>query len=158
MEQSDGIIFATPTYAFQVAARMKNFLDRLAFIDLRPRFFGKTCTAIVTQGFYGGRNVLKYLNFASESMGFRVAKGCCVTTLDPMTTRQQEKLTQEIKKASARFYKELLRPIPPPSFFRLMTFRLGRTNVKSLDQTYRDYKYYQEKGWFESDYDYSTSF
>jgi multimeric flavodoxin WrbA len=54
MEQSDGIIFATPTYAFQVAARMKNFFDRLAFIDHRPRFFGKTCTAIATQGFYEG--------------------------------------------------------------------------------------------------------
>ena len=70
IEHSDGIILATPNYAFQVSARMKNFLDRLAFIDHRPRFFGKTCTAIVVQGIYGGGNILKYLNFASESHGF----------------------------------------------------------------------------------------
>jgi multimeric flavodoxin WrbA len=50
MEQSDGIVFATPTYAFGVAARMKNLFDRLAFIDHRPRFFGKASIAIVTQG------------------------------------------------------------------------------------------------------------
>ena len=61
---SDGIILATPNYAFQVSARMKNFLDRLAFIDHRPRFFGKTCTAIVIQGFYGGGDILKYLHFS----------------------------------------------------------------------------------------------
>ena len=40
MEQSDGVIFATPNYAFQLSARMKNFFDRTAFLDHRPRFFG----------------------------------------------------------------------------------------------------------------------
>ncbi len=41
LEGSDGVIFATPSYAFQVSARMKNLLDRTAFIFHRPRFFGK---------------------------------------------------------------------------------------------------------------------
>lgn len=161
MEQSDGVIFATPTYAFGVAARMKNVFDRLAFIDHRPRFFGKTSLAIVTQGFYGGRNVLKYLTFASERMGFHVAPGCCLTTLDPLTPRQQEHVTREMKKAAARFYRELLRPIPAPSLFKLLVFRFARTNVKSLrDQTQTspaDSQYYQAKGWLESDYYYPTS-
>jgi multimeric flavodoxin WrbA len=159
MEQSDGIVFATPTYAFGVAARMKNLFDRLAFLDHRPRFFGKACIAIVTQGFYGGRNVLTYLNFAGERMGFHVAQGCCLTTLDPLTPRQQQTLTQEMKKAAARFYRELLRPIPPPSLLQLWAFRFARTNVKSplLDQTSPDYQYYQAKGWLESDYYYPTS-
>ena len=157
MEYSDGVIFATPNYAFQVSARMKNFLDRLAFIDHRPRFFGKTCTAIVVQGFYGGGNVLKYLKFASQRMGFRVSKGCCATTLDPMTKLQKERLTQKVNKASARFYKELMRPTPAPSFVELILFRFGRTFVKSVDQELRDYQYYEEEGWFEADYYYSTS-
>ena len=157
MEHSDGIILATPTYAFQVSARMKNFLDRLSFIYHRPKFFGKTCTAIVTQGIYGGGDVLKYLYFASEGLGFHVSKGCCLTTLDPMTKLQQKKLIQEIKKASTRFYKKLQCLTPPPSFFRLMAFRIGRTNIKIINHKFRDYQYYKEKGWFESDYYYSTS-
>jgi multimeric flavodoxin WrbA len=157
LEHSDGIILATPNYAFQVSARMKNFLDRLAFIDHRPRFFGKTCTAIVVQGFHGGGSILKYLYLATESMGFHVSRGCCITVLDPMTQLQRASLTQKANQASARFYKELVRPTPPPSFFKLMLFRFVRTFVKSVDQEYRDYHYYQEKGWFEADYYYPTS-
>jgi multimeric flavodoxin WrbA len=158
MEHSDGVIFATPNYAFQVSARMKNLFDRLAFIDHRPRFFGKTCTAIVVQGFHGGGDILKYLSFATETMGFRASKGCCATTLDPMTKLQQERLTRKINAASARFYKEMIRPTPAPSLFKLMLFRFGRTFVKSVnDQKFRDYQYYKEEGWFESDYYYATS-
>jgi multimeric flavodoxin WrbA len=157
LEHSDGVIFATPNYAFQISACMKNFFDRLAFVHHRPRFFGKTCTAIVVQGFRGGNDILKYLNYTTGSMGFRVSKGCCATTLDPMTKLQKKRLTQKVNQASARFFKELIRPTPSPSFFKLMLFRFGRTFVKSVDKNFRDYGYYKEKGWFESDYYYSTS-
>jgi multimeric flavodoxin WrbA len=157
MEHSDGIILATPNYTFQLSARMKNFFDRLAYIDHRPKFFGKTCTAIVTQGVGLGGDILKYLHFTAENLGFHVSKGCCVNTLEPMTEIQQKKLTQKVKKVSVRFYKELLRPTPPPSFFRLMVFRMTRPLVKSAGEKYRDYHYYKEKGWFEADYYYPTS-
>lgn len=157
MEQSDGVIFATPNYAFQLSARMKNFLDRLAFIDHRPRFFGKTFTAVVTQGIGRGGDIVKYLNFAGENMGFHVSRGCCVNTLEPMTPVQQKKLCQKVKDASTRFYKALKKPVPTPSLFRLMMFRVSRQLIKSAGENYRDYHYYMEKGWFEADYYYTTS-
>jgi len=157
MEHSDGVILATPNYAFQVSARMKNLLDRLAYIDHRPKYFGKAYTAVVVQGIFGGGAIVKYLTMAGENLGFHVSKGCCVTALDPMTEHQQKQLTQKIKKASARFYKELLRPTPQPSFLRLMLFRMSRTSIKSIDPKYQDYQYYKGKGWFESDYYYPTS-
>ena len=157
MEQSDGVIFATPNYAFQLSARMKNFFDRTAFLDHRPRFFGKACTAIVTQGIGKGGDILKYLYFAGENMGFYVSKGCCINTLEPMTELQQEKLNRKVKEVSARFYKELMRATPPPSFFRLMMFRISRPLIKAAGEKYRDYHYYKEKGWLESDYYYPTS-
>ena len=91
MIQSDGIIFATPTYTFQVSALMKLFLDRLAFYGHRPRFFGKTFTSIVAQGFYGGKDIVKYLNFVGNSLGFNVVKGSVITTLEPMTEKGQIK-------------------------------------------------------------------
>ena len=157
MEQSDGVIFATPNYAFQLSARLKNLFDRTAFIDHRPRFFGKTCTAIVTQGIGKGGDILKYLYFTGENLGFHASKGCCINTLEPMTEIQQRKLVQKVKEASARFYKQLLRPTPPPSFFRLMMFRMTRPLIKSAGEKYRDYHYYKEKGWFEADYYYPAS-
>lgn len=156
---SDGVIFATPNYSFQVTAVMKNFLERLAFVFHRPRFFGKAFTAVVVQGIYGGASILKYLDMIGGNMGFRVAKGCCLRTLEPMTELQQEKISQQVKKAASRFYRELMRPIPPaPSLFKLMLFRMSRTSMRlMLDEKSRDYCYYREKGWFESDYYYAAS-
>jgi multimeric flavodoxin WrbA len=157
MEHSDGVVFATPSYAYQVSARMKNLLDRLAFIFHRPRFFGRTFTAILTQGVPVGGGILKYLEDSGANLGFHVTKGCCVWTLDPMTEAQKKKFKQKIKKACERFYKGLTRPAPPaPSLFRLMIFRTGRTGFQHAKVKYFDYYYYRDKGWFESDYYYET--
>jgi multimeric flavodoxin WrbA len=158
MEHSDGVIFATPNYAFQVSARTKNFFDRFAYIFHRPRFFGKTFTAVVTQGIFGGNDILKYLESMGANFGFYVTKGSCVTTLESMTELQQKKLKQAIKKSSEKFYKGLIRSIPSaPSFFRLMWFRMTRTILQFINVRCLDYYYYKDKGWFESDYYYETT-
>lgn len=157
MEQSDGVIFATPNYAFQLSARMKNFLERIAFINHRPRFFGKACTVIVTQGIGYGSDILKYLYSAGENLGFYTSKGCCINTLEPMTELQQKKLVRKAAKTSDRFYRKLMSPTPSPSFFRLMIFRMSRPLIQSAGEKYRDYHYYREKGWFETEYYYPTS-
>ena len=70
IEHSDGVIFATPSYAFQVSARMKNLLDRFAFMFHRPRFFGKAVTAIVTQAIPVGDNIRKYLENSERTLDF----------------------------------------------------------------------------------------
>jgi multimeric flavodoxin WrbA len=156
IDNSDGVIFATPNYAFQVTALMKNFLDRIAFVIHRPRYFGKVFTAIVFQGIYGGESIVKYLETMGERLGFHVAKGCCLTALEPITEIEQKKIAKKINKASERFYKELMRPmLPTPSFLKLMIFRMARTSYQTImDEKFRDYRYFKEKGWFESDYYY----
>jgi len=158
IENSDGVIFATPSYAYQVSARMKNLLDHFAFMFHRPIFFGKTFTAIVTQGIPAGEKIHKYLEASGENLGFHVTKGCCVWTLDPMSESQIKELQQKVKKCAEKFYKGLMRPTPPvPSVFRLMIFRMGRRGVQRTSKKYYDYKYYKDKGWFESDYYYKTT-
>ncbi|SHO53016.1 flavodoxin family protein [Anaerocolumna xylanovorans] len=158
ISHSDGVIFASPNYSFHISARMKNMFDRLAFIFHRPRFFGKACTAIVTQGIYGGNKIVKYLNAMGENLGFHAAKGCVLATLEPGTEAMRRKNDRRIKKAASAFYKELMRTTPSPSIFRLMLFRLSRTSMSvMIDEAYRDFRYYQEKGWFKSDYYYETS-
>ncbi|MHA6532125.1 flavodoxin family protein [Paenibacillus sp. BAC0078] len=159
MQASDGVIFATPVYAFQVSAPMKNLLDRLAFVFHRPQFFGKTFTSIVSQGILGGEKIVKYLDSMGEYYGFQVAKGLVLKTLEPTTEAVQLRNSRELGKAAARFHKELMRTsIPVPSLLRLMLFRMARTNIKSmLNPKYRDYRHYEEKGWFESGYYYSVS-
>lgn len=158
MEHSDGVIFATPSYTYQVSARMKNFLDHFAYIFHRPRFFGKVFTAIITQGVPAGEKIRKYLESSGGNLGFNVTKGSCVWTLAPMSENQQKKLKQKIKKSSERFYKGLIRSTPPvPSLFRLMMFRTARSGFQSAKVRFHDYYYYKNKGWFESDYYYETT-
>lgn len=159
MNQADGVIWATPNYAFHVPAPLKNLLDRLAYMFHRPQFFGKTCTVIVNQGIYGGNSIVKYLSSMGKNFGFRVTKGCVLTTLDPISEAAQQKNTKALQKASSRFYKELMRPaFRSPSFIRLLMFRMSRTSIHyMLDAKSRDYSYYKEKGWFESGYYYKTS-
>jgi multimeric flavodoxin WrbA len=157
LELTDGVILATPSYAFQVSARMKNFLDRIAFIFHRPRFFGKTFTTVVTQGITGGGKITKYLESSGANMGFHVTRGCCVNTLEPMTELQNNKMKLEMEKCAERFYKGLMLGSPQvPSFSRLMMFRMSRSGIKSAKVKLFDYDYYMDKGWFESDYYYDT--
>ncbi|OKP77094.1 NADPH-dependent FMN reductase [Paenibacillus helianthi] len=159
MQASDGVIFATPLYAFQVSAPMKNLLDRLAFVFHRPQFFGKTFTAIVSQGILGGGKIVKYLDDMGGYYGFQVAKGCVLNALEPTTAAVEARNSRKLKNAAARFHKELMRTaIPVPSLFRLLLFRMARTSIKSmLNPQYRDYRHYEEKGWFESGYYYPVS-
>lgn len=156
ISNSDGVIFASPNYAFQVSALMKIFLDRLAFFFHRPRFFAKTFTSIVTQGMLGGEDIVRYLDSIGSGLGFKVVKGCCLTTLEPMTEKAQKRNERIIDKHSQRFYSKLIqKEYPTPSIFMLMMFKIARWRIKILqNENFRDYKYYLENGWFESDYFY----
>jgi multimeric flavodoxin WrbA len=158
MNNSDGIIFASPNYSFNVSGLMKVFLDRLGFIFHRPRFFGKTCTSIVVQGFYRGGKIIDYFNFLGKSLGFNLVKGCCLNSLEPITEKEQKKLDRIIDKQSKKFYSTLIKKEHPiPTLFQLMIFRMSRTSIKLLlDESWRDYTYYKKNGWFKSDYYYPT--
>ena len=60
INESDGVVFASPNYSFNVSGLMKIFLDRLGFLFHRPDFFGRTFTSIVVQGVYGGKKINEY--------------------------------------------------------------------------------------------------
>jgi len=156
IENSDGIIFTSPNYSFQVSALMKIFLDRLAFVFHRPRFFGKTFTCIVAQGIGRGGKIVKYLNFIGKGFGFNVVKGCCIKTLEPMTEEGKNKIEKILARQSKKFYAQLVKKeFPSPSLWWLMVFRMGRTSMhKMLNEDWRDFTYYRDHGWFDSDYFY----
>ena len=158
MMTSDGVVFATPNYSYQVSAIMKMFLDRLGFVFHRPRFFGKTFTSIVAQGIYGGSKVVKYLDFVGMGLGFNVVKGSCTTALDPMSETEREKIDSIVAGHSKRFHAGLSQPqYSVPALFKLWAFRAARTSMRvMLDETSRDFTYYRDKGWFEADYFYPT--
>lgn len=156
MMASDGVVLASPNYSFQVSGAMKVFLDRLGFAFHRPRFFGKACTSLVTQGFFGGKKIVKYLDFASGALGFNTVPGSCFTALDPPTSRETAKRDRTLASHARRFHDRMDRtPFPAPSLLQLWGFRMGRTSVRlELTEADSDYRYYTDRGWFDSDYFY----
>jgi len=158
IKNSDGIILASPNYSFNVSGLMKVFLDRLGFAFHRPQFFGKACTSIVVQGIFGGKRLINYFDFIGKALGFNVVKGCCLNSLEPMTEKEQKKTDRILDKQSNKFYSILIKKeYPVPTFFQLMIFRMARTSMNLLlNESWRDYTYYKENGWFESDYFYPT--
>jgi NAD(P)H-dependent FMN reductase len=158
MRSSDGVVFASPNYSWNVSGVMKVFLDRLGFVFHRPRFHGKIATSIVVQAMFRGRKIREYLEFVAGGLGFRTVKGSVIRTLEPMTEKAWQKMDRALAEQSRRFHDRLMRPAyPAPSLFELMMFRMGRTGIKtSAPKDKRDYAYYRDQGWFESSYYYPT--
>lgn len=158
IQASDGIVFATPNYCFQMSGLMKIFLDRFGFAFHRPCYFGKAFTSIVTQGFGGGGKIVKDLDFSASILGFNTVKGTTVTGFDPKTEKEQKKNDRALAEQSKRFYALMSKPAyPVPTMFQLMLFRIGRTTInQEADPGSIDYRYYADKGWLESDYYYPT--
>ncbi|MDA8098911.1 MAG: flavodoxin family protein [Nitrospiraceae bacterium] len=156
MLASDGVVFATPNYSYQVSSTMKAFLDRLGFVFHRPRFFGRTFTSIVAQGIYGGSKIVKYLDFVGMGLGFNVVKGSCTTALDPMNGTERSRIDAVAAEHSRRFHAGLcMKQYPVPSLLRVCAFRAARTSMRvMLDENSRDFTYYRDQGWFEADYYY----
>lgn len=154
---SDGVVFATPNYTWDMSGIMKVFLDRFGFACHRPRYFGKAFTSIVVQSVGRGEKILEYFDFTANIIGFNALKGMTITAFDPRTEKQQQKIDKDLAEQSKRFYALLIKPAyPVPTLFQLMLFRMARTMVKQAPPGSIDYKYYADKGWFESDYYYPT--
>jgi multimeric flavodoxin WrbA len=155
---SDGIIFATPTYNGHVSGMMKTFIDRFVFVCHRPRYFGKVCTSIVTYSFARGDKIVEYLDILAQSLGFNVVKGTCVYGIDSRTEKDQQKIDKARARQVRQFHQGLTKPaFPAPSLIMLMVFRTFRSMIRlESDESTSDYRYYAEKGWFESDYYYPT--
>ena len=156
IDDADGVVFASPVYAFHLTGQMKNFFDRLSFIFHRPRFFGKISTSIVTQGIYGGRTVTAYLSFVGRALGFTAVTGRILQTLEPCPPARKTKNSRLLRKLADSYHRRLKKNrFPAPSLFALVMFRIGRTKIgRELDHNYRDYTYYKDKGWFESGFYY----
>ncbi len=153
MMKSDGVVFASPVYTFQVSALMKEFLDRLGFVCHRPRFFGKTFTNIVVQAFRGGPECVKYLDLVGSALGFNVVKGVWVPAgLEEVPEKEQRRTNSILDVHSRKFHRALMGPAyPSPTFLQIMAFRWSRSYIRgALDEANLDYLYYRDRGWFES--------
>ena len=62
IRQCDGIIVASPVYALNVTALLKNFFDHTAYFYHRPQFFTKKALVVVTTAGAGHKKVAGYID------------------------------------------------------------------------------------------------
>ena len=81
-------------------------------------------------------------------------EGSCIAALEPMAEKDRLKMAGALTRHAKRFHQQLLKPThPAPSILQLMAFRISRTSMKlTLGDHNRDYTYYRDHGWFNSDY------
>ena len=80
IRDSDGLIIASPVYAMNVTALLKNFLDHTAYLYHRPEFFTKKALVIVSTAGAGHKDVSKYLDETLRHWGvnkvYKIAIAC----------------------------------------------------------------------------------
>ena len=158
MLQADGIVTVTPNYSLQVPVLLKTLYERLAFVFHRPRLFGKVSLAIVVQGVYGGKKIVKYIADLMSFWGCSTTKGAVVGgALYPNSKLSEsviEKNSAAVSKALDAFQEAVVHYRErKPTFFRLAIFRMTRSSMKHSEEALpADKNYYSSMGWMESGY------
>jgi multimeric flavodoxin WrbA len=155
---SDGIVLASPVYSGHVSSLMKTFIDHFAFVCHRPRYFGKVCTSIVTYSIARGSTIVEYLDVFAMTLGFNVIKGTSLQSDVLNSESIPPKAAKDRARQVRQFYAGLMSPtLQPPKLMMVMIFQMWRKTIRQkFGPSSPDYKYYLEKGWFDSDYYYPT--
>ena len=151
MREADGVVFATPVYAFSVTGQMKTFIDRLSYVFHRPRFFEKKALLLTTAGVMGNEDVLKYLDTVARIWGFEVAGKAGTITAAPVPQYRIDKNRKTIARAAGEFAAALRRGLPKsPNLNDVMIFFGQRGAFSQMEKiSPADFRYWKEKGWLD---------
>jgi multimeric flavodoxin WrbA len=157
IETSDGVILSTPVYTNHVSGLMKSFLDRLAYLWHRPKWFHHKIMGLASGGGMFGP-VQKYLRFTSRAMGMDFVGCIGVPHLDAMNPKPLYKVLRTLdQKAERFFYAVSEKQKLSPSLFQLIWFQMWKMNAIATKFSMADYAYWEQEGWLERPYFYDCS-
>ena len=163
--EADGIVLATPVYAYQVPAPIKRIIDRMAFLFHRQELVGKPVLVVVTSDGGGHKQVSKYIKMTVSGWACNLIG--TINIISPMYFKDKKdnsawgysesyhnKISLRIKKLSHKFKVSIESKVTKnPSFYELFMFNCLRTKTFTFQA---DYDFWNEKGWLSSYYFYDT--
>ena len=148
MLDADGVLFASPVYTMQITAIMKNFFERVGYIDHRPCFYGKYAMLMAVCAGFGADNANEYMDGMCSIFGFSIASS---VELKIATKSENEKAytQKQTTEAFDRFIQTIKenegRP-PSITMTQLIYYNVFRTLSQLQKDMYKaDYKFYKDK-------------
>lgn len=162
---ADGIIFATPVYAYQVPAPLKRLIDRMSYWFHRQELVGKPAGLVITTGGGGHKEVGKYMKMTISGWGCHLVGE--VSIVSPFYFKGQsesaafgykEKYHIQAQKKVTSLAKQLQEAVLSqslyvPTYYDLFMYNCLRTKTVTSKA---DYEFWLEKGWMQAPYFYDV--
>ncbi len=153
--KADGIIFASPVYAYQVPAPFKKLIDRLSYLFHRQALVAKPALIVVTSNGGGHKQVSDYLKMTASGWGCNIVGSLSV--ISPAYTdgsKYYQKTLDRLKKVTNQFEQSIMTTdVKVPSYYSIFMFNCLRSKTFTSKA---DYDYWNDKGWLSSEYFYET--
>ncbi len=148
MLDADGVLFASPVYTMQITSLMKNFFERVGYIDHRPCFYGKHAMLVAVCAGFGADNTNEYLEGMCSIFGFNISSKVelKVASKSENETIYNHKLITEAFDKFIDKIKESRGQPPSVSLNQLIYYNVFRTLSQMQKDMYKaDYQFYKDK-------------
>lgn len=162
---ADGVIVASPVYAYQVTGQMKRFIDRMSYLFHRQVMVGKPALIVVTTDGGGSKQVYKYIKMTLAGWGLDIVGNIQIASPMYFETRLPksalgydknyfERKSKKLNKISREFVQHLTaQEKQSPGFYDIFMFNCLRSKIYTSSV---DRDYWEEKGWLNSNYFYEV--
>jgi hypothetical protein len=152
---ADGTILASPVSSRMISPCIKNFFDRIAFLQHRPVFFGKIAMSLVTSYECRLGDARTYMNKTLAAFGFSISPAIELqfkSGIMPESFHENNKI-KVISAVNSFIIKIKKGQIDSPSLDQLISFHLYKyLSVLNPDRSRADFEYYKDK----EEYHYDT--
>ena len=148
IRECDGLIIASPVYAMNVTALLKNFMDHTAYLYHRPEFFTKKAIVLVSTAGAGHKKVANYIDETLRHWGvnkvYKVAIQC--GGKDTLETEKIDKIAKKFRKDmdSGKFHS--------PKFMDIIFFDVWKVMALSEDPIPADKNFWFDSGLVYNDF------
>ena len=145
---SDGFIIASPVYAMNVTALLKNLFDHTAYFYHRPEFFDKKALVVVSTAGAGQKKVANYIDETLRHWGvnkvYKISYACGGKNhLD----------VKEINNTSQKFSKDVQsKKLHSPKFRDIIFYNIWRVLALSENPIESDKEYWESSGLINHDF------